>query len=189
MSNDVYAVFHPLHVTRLNNEFANFIAKGNISICYRDSFQNFIAYWSLPIKGHILTSSYFHWQCVTFSLEIGGISPDLYSIMSSCLHIYATNFTGRNTKWSCSILWDHFLVPYRLAGGTLSLLAVCLSVRPSVCLSVCPSHFGFPAFSLPSFKILTWNLIYEFVMTWYRSSLSFVKLDLLLQELLPFVKN
>ena len=29
-----------------------------------------------------------------------------------------------------------FLVPYRLAGGTLSLLSVCLSVCPSLCLSV-----------------------------------------------------
>ena len=32
-----------------------------------------------------------------------------------------------------------FLVPYRLAGGTISLLTVCLSVRPSVSQSVCLS--------------------------------------------------
>ena len=43
------------------------------------------------------------------------------------------------------------LVPYRLAGGTLSLLAVCLSVSPSVSLS----HFSFPDFYLRSIEILT----------------------------------
>ena len=48
-----------------------------------------------------------------------------------------------------------FLVPYRLAGGTFSLLTVCPSVRQSVILSVFLSHFSFPDFSLPSFEILT----------------------------------
>ena len=76
------------------------------------------------------------------------------------------------------------LVPYRLAGGTLSLLAV----RLSVCLPVCPSHFSFPDFSLSSFEILTLNLVYEFVMTKYRSGLSLVTLDKFLRELLPFAK-
>ena len=47
--------------------------------------------------------------------------------------------------------------------------------------SYCPLlKFSFPGFSLPSFEILTWNLVYEFVLTQYRSSLSFVTLDLLL---------
>ena len=53
------------------------------------------------------------------------------------------------------------LVPYRLAGGTLSLLAVRLSVSPSVSLS----HFSFPDFSLLSFEIMTSNLVYELVVT------------------------
>ena len=48
-----------------------------------------------------------------------------------------------------------FLVPYRLADGTISLLTVCLSVRPLVSMSVFLSHFSFPDFSLPSFEILT----------------------------------
>ena len=55
--------------------------------------------------------------------------------------------------------------------------------------SYCPLlKFSFPDFSLLSFEILTWYLVYEFVMTLYRSSLSFVTLDLLLRELLPFAK-
>ena len=44
----------------------------------------------------------------------------------------------------------HLLVPYRLAGGTISLLAVRLSVSPS--------HFSFPDFSLPSFEILKFGI-------------------------------
>ena len=47
--------------------------------------------------------------------------------------------------------------------------------------SYCPLlKFSFPDFSLLSFEILTWNLVYEFVLTQYKSSLSFVTLDLLL---------
>ena len=45
------------------------------------------------------------------------------------------------------------LVPYWLAGSTLSSLAI-------VCLSVCLSHFSFPDFSLQSFEIWTWNLVW-----------------------------
>ena len=55
--------------------------------------------------------------------------------------------------------------------------------------SYCPLlKFSFPDFSLPSLEILTWNLVYKFVMTYYSSSSSFVVLDLLSQELLPFAK-
>ena len=95
-------------------------------------------------------------------------------------------------------------------GGTIGFLAVCHSVRPSVCLSVrlsvhsvvrlgycftpfqrlwlyngsplCVRPFGFPNFSQLSFEILTWNLVYGFVLTWYRSSSTFVPFDLLLLQ-------
>ena len=57
-----------------------------------------------------------------------------------------------------------FISPLPAYGGG-GLLVCSLSVCLSVCQSVCPSHFHFPDFSLPSFEILTWNLVYEFVMT------------------------
>ena len=69
-------------------------------------------------------------------------------------------------------------------GGTLGFLAVCPSVSP---LGVRP--LGFPNFSQSSFEILTWNFVYDFVLTWYRSSLTFVSVHLLLLELLPFPKS
>ena len=56
-------------------------------------------------------------------------------------------------------------------------------------LSYCPlEKICFPDFSLLSFVYLTCNLVYEFVFTWYRSSMTFVGFDLLLHELLPFTK-
>ena len=60
---------------------------------------------------------------------------------------------------------------------------------PNLYRSYCPLlKFTFPEFSLQSFEKLTWLLVYEFVMTLYRSSSRFVMFDLLLQELLPFAK-
>ena len=47
-------------------------------------------------------------------------------------------------------------------------------------LSYCPlQKFSFPDFSQSSCDILTWNLVYDFVLTWYRSSSTFVAFDLL----------
>ena len=57
------------------------------------------------------------------------------------------------------------LIPYRLAGDTLSLLAVCLSVS----LSVSPSHFSFPDFSLSSFEIMRIKNDLEFQIGRYQS--------------------
>ena len=55
--------------------------------------------------------------------------------------------------------------------------------------SYCPLlKFSFLGFSLPSFEILTWNLVYEFVLTQYRSSSSFVTLDLLYRSYCPLLK-
>ena len=56
-------------------------------------------------------------------------------------------------------------------------------------MSYCPlQKFRFPDYSLSSFDILSWNFIYEFVFAAYRSRSTFVAFDLLLHELLPFVK-
>ena len=56
-------------------------------------------------------------------------------------------------------------------------------------MSYCPlQRLCFPDFSLSSFDILSWNFIYKFVLTSYRSSSTLVAFDLLLHELLPFAK-
>ena len=60
-----------------------------------------------------------------------------------------------------------FISPLTVKPGGLqvSLLSVCPSVCPSVSpLGVCP--LGFPDSSQSSFEILTWNLVYEFVLAY-----------------------
>ena len=130
-------------------------------------------------------------------------------ISTSCTNFVFFGSIGK-TRWPPG-LWlaeTFLLVPYRLAGGTLSLLAVCQSICPSVChtsvfrtflcrllrywleiwymklswhytdqvrvwsrstdfyRSYCPLlKSSSPDFSLSSFEISTWNLVYEFVMT------------------------
>ena len=61
------------------------------------------------------------------------------------------------------------------------------SVRPSVCLSV--RHTRFPDFSSLCFQISGWKLVASFHMKSYRSSSTFVTVDLLFHELLPFVQK
>ena len=66
----------------------------------------------------------------------------------------------------------------------------CPSVRSSVRLSVCPSgspSSRFPHFSHTCFDILSWNFAHDFVLMYYRSSLSVLTLRQFLKELCLFV--
>ena len=57
-------------------------------------------------------------------------------------------------------------------------------------MSYCPLFkFRFPDFSRLCFHISEWKLVANFHMNSYRSSLTFVTVDLLFHELLPFFKN
>ena len=65
----------------------------------------------------------------------------------------------------------------------------CPSVRPSVRPSDSPSgspSARFPHFSHTCFDILSWNFAHDFVLMYYRSSLSVVTLRQFLKELCPF---
>ena len=65
--------------------------------------------------------------------------------------------------------------------GSIGLHSVRRSLSPSV------RHTRFPDFSLLCFHLFGWKLVASFCMKSYRSSSSFVTVDLLLHELLPFV--
>ena len=68
--------------------------------------------------------------------------------------------------------------------------SVRVSVRPSVRLSVRPSGSlspRFPHFSHTCFDILSWNFAHDFVLMYYRSSLSVITLHQFLKELCLFV--
>ena len=47
---------------------------------------------------------------------------------------------------------------------------------------------SFPHFSLTCFDILSWNFAYDFVLLYYRSSLSVINLRKFLWELCPFLE-
>ena len=65
------------------------------------------------------------------------------------------------------------------------------SLRPSVPLSVCQSvrNTRFPDFSSLCFHISGWKLVGSFCRKSYRSSSTFVMIDLLFHESLPFLSN
>ena len=84
--------------------------------------------------------------------------------------LYARLQTGRIMVWWC--------LSVRPSGSP----SVRLSVRPSDSPSGSPSA-SFPHFSPTCFDILSWNYAYDFILLYYRSSLSVVNLR---QVLLTF---
>ena len=60
-----------------------------------------------------------------------------------------------------------------------------VGVMPPLELRILQIH-SFPHFSLACFDILSWNFAYDFVLSYYISSSSFINLRLCLWELCPF---
>ena len=114
-------------------------------------------------------------------------------MISSQIHLLAPLLDmGHCTLWVIKIILkmsfrfnDAFLlVPHRWNRWGLSPVgdyrfALCPSVR----------HTRFPDFSSLCSYISEWKLVASFYMKSYRSSLTFVTVDLLFHELLPFVQN
>ena len=63
--------------------------------------------------------------------------------------------------------------------------SIFVGVRPLCELRILEIH-SFQHFSLTCFDILSWNFAYDFVLLYYRSSLSVVNLHQFLWELCPF---
>ena len=138
-----------------------------------------------------------------FNKPSGALSIQLFNKPSVVLSFsYSTNnpllwFFQLFNK-PCGALSIQLLVPYRWNRGDFRFphrlsvsLSVRMSLRPSVRLSLSPlgvRPLSFPNFSQSSFEILTWNLVYDFILTWFRLSSTFVAFDFLLLELLPFAK-
>ena len=66
-------------------------------------------------------------------------------------------------------------------------MSVRVSVRPSIHPSVRSPSARFPHFSPTCFDILSWNFAHDFVLMYYRSSLSVITLRQFLKELCLFV--
>ena len=96
-----------------------------------------------------------------------------------------------NSYIICEIYFRFISPPPVKPEGTIGLHSVCPSVPLSVCPSVCLSvrHTRFPDFSSLCSHISGWKLVASFYMKTYRSSSTFVTVDLFFHELLPFVQN
>ena len=108
-------------------------------------------------------------------------------------------YTHSMFEHTCSLTWIHVLSYYTYclwqylficpsSDGTY--YGMVMSVRPILRPSLRPSDSPsahFPHFSHTCFDILSWNFAHEFVLMYYRSSLSVVTLHQFLKELCLFV--
>ena len=100
------------------------------------------------------------------------------------------------TPWACYSLWCihlTFIFIRPSSDGTYygMVMSVRVSVRPTLRpVSIRPSgspSARFPHFSPTCFHILSWNFAHDFVLMYYRSSLSVITLRQFLKELCLFV--
>ena len=108
---------------------------------------------------------------------------------------FGTKNTG-NTQFSAlfsNMLWHIelkfciwlFLTVLQIKFECRQFGSIFVGVMPPLELRILEIH-SFPHFSLTSFDILSWNFAYNFVVLYYRSSLSVVKLYQFLWEICPF---
>ena len=97
-----------------------------------------------------------------------------FSALFSCFDILSSNF----------VIWLCFNVPQSKIEFR-HFASIFVGVMPLCELKIFEIH-SFPHFSLTCFDILSWNFAYDFVLLYYRSSLSIVNLRKFLWELCPF---
>ena len=117
-------------------------------------------------------------KALVFFLDWPLIGGDIFDFFSETSD---QNSTKLDRKQDLNVLYQVFVfqADWKKQNGRPGGLLVCSTF-------FCPSHFSFPDVYMSSFEILIWILVYEFFITWHKSSLSFVRLDLLFWELLPF---
>ena len=94
----------------------------------------------------------------------------------TCIDISGWNFT-----------YDFVLLYYRSSSSVVNFRHFLMELYPFR--NVEDWKFSFPHFSLTLFDILSWNFAYDFVLLYYRLSLSFLNLRWFWLELCPFWKS
>ena len=122
-------------------------------------------------------------ECRQFASSFVGVMPLLelriLEIQSfphfslTCLDILSWNFA-----------YDFVLLYYRSNSSVVNLRQLLWELCPFWNLNYW--KYSFPHFSLTCFDILSWNFAHDFVLMYYRSSLSVVNLRQVLLELCPF---
>ena len=82
--------------------------------------------------------------------------------------------------------YDFVLLYYRSSSSVVNFLRFFVGVMPLLELRILEMH-SFPHFSLTCFDILRWNIAYDFVLLYYRSSSSVVNFRQFLMKLNPFL--
>ena len=103
-------------------------------------------------------------------------------VMRSFPHFSPTCFDI--LSWNCA--YDFVLLYYRSSSSVVNIRQFIVGVMPLLECRILKIH-SFPHFSLTCFDILSWNFAYDFVLMYYRSSLSVVTLLQYLKELCLFV--
>ena len=118
-------------------------------------------------------------------LWYGDVRP---SVRPSALFLHFSHTCFDIMSWNFA--HDFVLMYYRSSLSVVTLRQflkeLCRPTRPSVRPSGSPSA-RFPHFSHTCFDILSWNFEHDFVLMYYRSSLSVVTLRQFLKELCLFV--
>ena len=97
----------------------------------------------------------------------------------TCFDISGWNFT-----------YDFVLLFYRSSSSVVNFRQFLMELYPLSERRMLKIHsLKFPHFSLPRFDILSWNFAYDFVLLYYRLSLSVLNLHWFLWELCPFWKS
>ena len=125
----------------------------------------------------------FKFECCQFASIFVGVMPLLLLTIlekHSFPHFSLTCFD----ILSWNFAYDFVLLYYRSASSVLNLRQFLWELCPFWYLEYL--KFRFPHFSLTCFDILSWNFTYDFVLLYYRSSLSAVNLCQFLLELCPF---
>ena len=86
-----------------------------------------------------------------------------------------------------SFTYDFVLLYYRSSSSVVNFRQLLMELYPFR--NVEYWKFSFPHFSLTRFGILSWNFAYDFVLLYYRLSLSVFNLRWFLWELCPFWKS
>ena len=86
---------------------------------------------------------------------------------------------------SWNFAYDFGLLVLQIKFKCRQFVSIFVGVMPLLELTILEIH-SFPHFSLTCFDILSWNFAHDFVILYYRSSLSVVNLCQFLLELCPF---
>ena len=135
-------------------------------------FCTWLCYTVLPIK----------YECCQFASIFVGVMP-LLELRILQIHSFPNFSPTCFDILSWNFAYDFVLLYYRSSSSVVNFRQVLCELCPFC--NILEIH-SFPHFSLTCFDMFSWNFAHDFVILYYRSSLSVVNLHQFLLELCPF---